>query len=450
MNIEDSSLAIFQPPSEEKLINSRKWVTYQPKNVVNATSNIEFEIPNNSGEYIDLSKCMINLKYSIVNLDGSMFESPYNLADPGNPADWEYDDRVPVNLFLQSAFKKVDLKVGNVNVSSEVGNAYDYKAILDKLIFQAHSTQYANDKANVRQNALPGDILYFQSTVEQTDSRQGYEKYASWPEASDALKHRISASNIVDLSGPLFLDLCQQKKFLLNQVPLSFTFHQHSDVVRINTSTENTLTKKIIMHEVTLDICQVQVSPSVILKHNLQLEKNRALYPYWNSNIKTVTVPVGTSTFEISDIFKGNIPSDVVIGCVPSTKYVGSPGGSRFEFGENIKTIQFMVDGVTVPEEKFDSTIGGEDKNHQSSECIPRKTDNLIRLFDFNFSTFQLFQFRIQDKIKCMIFGQKQKGYTRINITFTEALTSAYTLIIYGKFPAVLSVDQARNVYHEY
>ena len=49
-----------------------------------------------------------------------------------------------------------------------------------------------------------------------------------------------------------------------------------------------------------------------------------------------------------------------------------------------------------------------------------------------------------------MLFGQKQKVYTRINITFSEALTTAMTLIIYGKFPAVFSIDQARNVYHEY
>ena len=354
MNIEDSSLAIFQPPSEEKLINSRRWVTYQPKNVVNATSNIEFEIPNNSGEYIDLSKSIINLKYSIVNLDGSTFQSPTNLAGEGEVANWDYSNVIPVNMFLQSAFKKVDLYVGNVNVCSEVGNAYDYKAILDKLIFQAHSSQYANDKTELKKEMLPANIEYFQTTVEQTDSRQGYEKYASWPQVSETTKHRISGSNIVDLSGPLFLDLCQQKRFLLNQVPLSFTFHQHSDLVRINSGTENTVTKKIIMHEVTLDICQVQVTPSVILKHNLQLEKNRALYPYWNSNIKTVTVPVGTSTFEISDIFKGNIPSDVVIGCVFNSNYVGSASKSRFDFSDEIKTIQFMVDGVTVPEEKFD------------------------------------------------------------------------------------------------
>ena len=51
----------------------------------NATSNIEFEIPNNSGEYIDISKSILNLKYSIFNLNGSVFESPTNSAADGVP-----------------------------------------------------------------------------------------------------------------------------------------------------------------------------------------------------------------------------------------------------------------------------------------------------------------------------------------------------------------------------
>lgn len=58
--------------------------------------------------------------------------------------------------------------VGNVNLTKEVENCFDYKALLDKLIFESYSNQYVNAHSN---NLYDGV-----RNPEATDFRQYFEK----------------------------------------------------------------------------------------------------------------------------------------------------------------------------------------------------------------------------------------------------------------------------------
>lgn len=65
-----SELDLFALPSTQTSIEGGQWIHYKPLSSLTDDSPIEFVIPGQSDEYVDLSQTMIYIKVKVVKNDG--------------------------------------------------------------------------------------------------------------------------------------------------------------------------------------------------------------------------------------------------------------------------------------------------------------------------------------------------------------------------------------------
>ena len=71
MNCKTSALCIFDAPGVQTDFQRTNMVDYYPLNSVNGVSPIEFHIPGNSEDYLDLNDIRLYLKLKVTKADGT-------------------------------------------------------------------------------------------------------------------------------------------------------------------------------------------------------------------------------------------------------------------------------------------------------------------------------------------------------------------------------------------
>ena len=103
-----SELDLFTLPPTQTSIESTQWIEYKPVTTISEDSYLEFLIPGNSEDYIDLAHTMISVRLRIEQ-SGEAIEDTALVA--------------PVNNFLHSLFNQVDVFF-NQKAVSPPSNAY--------------------------------------------------------------------------------------------------------------------------------------------------------------------------------------------------------------------------------------------------------------------------------------------------------------------------------------
>ena len=148
-----------------------------------------------------------------------------------------------VNLSLASLFQQVDVQMQDKLVSSEINICYPYKAMMDVLL------------------------------------RCGFDMK----------------------EGPLQSELCYKYTGNMDAVPPGNNSGLMSRVAYTANGNEVTLEGPVQITSAILRVCHVKVSNVVILAQNEALNVSPALYPFWKSNFKTISVPAGVSAMTSDD-----------------------------------------------------------------------------------------------------------------------------------------------------
>ena len=117
--VQDSRLAIFQPPPVEFSIEKTEWIKYIPENGLQVP--FSFHVPGTSSSYIDLNKSRLVVIGQIIHQDGSDIEAS------------EVDIK-PTIGFLHSMFNQVDVSLQQKIISPNITINYPYKAIINLLL----------------------------------------------------------------------------------------------------------------------------------------------------------------------------------------------------------------------------------------------------------------------------------------------------------------------------
>ncbi|XP_046752093.1 uncharacterized protein F54H12.2-like [Diprion similis] len=117
-------LELFFLPSTETSIEAGQWVHYKPVSSLTDDSPIEFVVPGNGDEYIDLAHTMLSVR---VKLQPS---APVTPAGEGNAPT---PHATPVNNLLHSMFNQVDIFF-NQKLVSTANNSYAYRAYIETLL----------------------------------------------------------------------------------------------------------------------------------------------------------------------------------------------------------------------------------------------------------------------------------------------------------------------------
>ena len=429
MSGHSQNLSLFYKPVYDRAIKNIEWLEYRPVGQISSEGALEFSVSGNNTKYIDLKNTRIKIKCKIVQSNGNPIP---NETDSGKEPDRKVG---PVNLFLQSMWRQVDVSLQQQVISPDIATKYPYRAYLETLL---------NYSDEVKTSQL-GTQLYAKDIgdLDSVDPDNG---------TNVGLLQRslfTKGSKVVDLEGPVYVDICEQNRYLLNGVQVHFKFWPSSNEFKLMT-TDTGANYKVEIVEAMLKVCLIDVSPDIMLAHADTLKKGPASYYYNRSSIKSYGIAKGQFGISIEDMYQGEVPSQVVIGLVSSQAYMGSYGTNPFNFKHhNCNFAGFYVDGKSMPTEPI--TPNYANSNFTSAyittfgENYEKNSSHSIRREEYA-KGYCLYVFDICQNY-CERYGiQRKPGHTRLEIKFSKPLPEATTLIAYAKFPGLLEIDENRSV----
>ena len=424
----NSELLLFDPVSVNRGAEQIRWVEYRPINQLSDNAPVEICVPGTGSQYMDLKRSRLYVRASIKKSDGTDLK--------------EADLVSPVNLFLQSIFSQVDVYLQQRLCSS--GSAgHPYRAMFDTLL-------------NFGPPALESQFqsqLYYKDTAGAMD--------ANVPEKSpvnEGLDNRYQLSKLsqsIDMEGPIYADIMQMDRYLLNGVELRLKLHQSSNGFRLITA--STKEKyKVVLEDVIFKACMVTVSPEVITGHATALMKTPALYPYIRTELKAFAVPKGSYQAAIDDVFLGNIPNRVVIAMVTGASYSGTYSLNPFNLQHFLTNfISVSIDGQSVPGKPLQPKFT-EDKGqnyitaYQSLFAGLRKEDLDEGIYttrkDYSLG-YTMYVFDLGAHMDELNFQPALKrGNLKLETRFEKPLEQTINILVYANFPSLLRIDQTRNI----
>ncbi|KAK3105644.1 hypothetical protein FSP39_002524 [Pinctada imbricata] len=197
---------------------------------------------------------------------------------------------------------------------------------------------------------------------------------------------------------------------------------------------------KVNLKDAYLKICTVKLNPGVLLGHNEAIQKMPACYPFMKSIIKTFSLSPGHYAFNADDLFQGDAPNSLVIGCVASSAFNGSYDFYHYNF----TFVNFMVDGQTV----LTRPLQPDYENENYLEAFQTLFADREKSLNISRSSYPkgycLYVIKTQEDNDTSTL---KKGHIRLELKFAHALPESVILVLYAKFPSLLQIDQARNVY---
>ncbi|UYV85056.1 hypothetical protein LAZ67_X004415 [Cordylochernes scorpioides] len=381
---------------------------------------IEFYIPGTFEHYIDPSFIFLQLAVKISKRDGSAIAATDKVG--------------PINYLLNTAFENVEVFLNEKQIVSQ--NNYGYRSILDALL-------------NFPENAQK---TFLKSSLFEKDTAKYFDE--TDPNGNNlGLKARHAVMDLnkeITLFGAMNLDLSFQHKLLLNGVSLKIRLHRAKNSFVLMSNTQGFVLK---ITKASLLVRKVTVSPSVVLAHNKTLENGVAKYPIRKVDVKTLTIPSGTHSTILPNLFLGPVPNRIVIGFVTNGAYSGDFTKNPFNFQNfNINYISLKIGQRVLPNrpltpkfsegEFYRSYIDlfsnmGRYLSSGELNITPEEFQNGLTLFAFD-TTPDLCASDLHS-------SATQNSNISLEVKFSSALTSTINVILYSEFQSEIHIDKLRQ-----
>ncbi|CAG2186458.1 unnamed protein product [Mytilus edulis] len=191
-----SELQIFEIPPYQVGVESITYEECRPVSQITAYNPIEFDLCANNGmDYIDLKRSKLYVKLKVKKANGE---------------DLQDGDTVgPVNLFLQSLWSQLDVYIQGQMVTSS-NTYYPYKCMMKTLL------QYGQDAKSTQLSSS----LYLKD-------RYGHMDEISTNTGLYERRKFISNSKTLEMEGPIFSDIFEMDRYLLNMLSLKLKLYRN-------------------------------------------------------------------------------------------------------------------------------------------------------------------------------------------------------------------------------
>ena len=440
----------FTVPPVNIVSDKITWVDTQPSYITNDGQKIiYFDLNSSSSRFVDLSKTELKVKLRIIDplldVKNNVFKQ-----ESGHTA-------LPIDNFLHSMWKSVDVKIGGTLVST-TGTEYMYKAFFENLL------SYGENAKRIQMSLIgfTGESGDFSNTNPETQPlNTGLAQRMDWfrplrgPNALGPEEKKFSMSpKVVEFSGKLCADICNQDRLILSKCRIYISLFPSSDQFRLITCPDGTVAK-VEIEDVRLSVCKVQVDPRVLIGISKGLELKPALYPFRKSEIRTHNINVGAFSAYYEDQFQTLVPNRLIIGLVKAGSFAGDFSTNPLMFEDfGLSQIGFYVDNEPIPGKPIEINfeegqyLEGLMSLYRVSGKLNENTDLGITRSSYR-EGYALFGFEVNPSTSdndFLYLGKTQRGTTKIDLKFHKALPEAVTVVIYATFPEIMEIDQARVV----
>ena len=464
-----SEVDLFRVPPTQQSLERGRWIDYAPlSSVENPNSAITFLIAG-TDEYIDLSKTILTVTGKITKKDGT---SKLDGNDQSNVA--------PVNNFLHSLFRQVDVYLNGKQVTPAMGT-YVYRSYIETLLNYDVSAKQSQFSSALYYKDTPGHMekvgalassktLNYKNTSDAPASDKLYV-----PESGNvgfAKRHQfIKNGNRFVLSGPIFSDIFMTDRLLLNMMDLKVVLNRSSDAFSLmEIGNSPAIEPKVQLTDVVLKVRKVKVDQSVSDGVERMLKQTPALYPIRRVECKILTIPANQPNTRQDNIFSGIIPNSFVVGLVHVDASTGEYGKNPYNFQHfGVTSVSLTANGQEIPfklltlkypkdsdgkidpandteldfDEAYNTLFSGTGKIYSNAGLDITREDYpggyVLYAFDLT-----------PDMCKSAdYFNTVQRGSLTLALTFGESKGHAIGMVCYGDFENVIRIDSERNAIYD-
>ena len=386
------------------------YTTDLPPTYSQSGSVYQFMMTGDSPDYLVLNMMKLVGKYRIVHADGSPLV--------------QNELAVPINLLMQTAWKQIDLTLGNM-IISHPQQMFPWKAIINFLLMTSEETKNT-------QGASQG---YYKDSAGEMDTVAADES------AILSKLNLCQLSKWVDFEGAPLEDCASMPRFILNNVKFGLKLTRASDEFCI-LAADQTKAYKLEFCDLKLRMCWASVSSGVLLGHHEALKHANALYPFTRVEMMNHSVPAGDSNVTLYNICTKSVPSRLVVGMVTAEAYNGSFQKNPFNFQHfHVSNISLVVNESIVGGQplvtNFDPVnANGRDYvtayNNMFSSTGTDGTNfgNNIKIEEFP-EGYALFCFNLEPFAQGKFLNLIRTGFVRLSLQFAKPLTETIVIIIY-------------------
>ena len=471
-----SEVDLFRVPPTQQSLERGRWIDYAPlSSVENANSAITFLIAG-TDEYIDLSKTILTVTGKITKKDGT---SKLDGNDQSNVA--------PVNNFLHSLFRQVDVYLNGKQVTPAMGT-YAYRSYIETLLNYDVSAKQSQFSSALYYKDTPGQMekvgALASSTTLNYRTAQGTAGVSGEKDASEKLyvpesgnvgfakRHQfIKNGNRFVLSGPIFADIFMTDRLLLNMMDLKVVLNRSSDAFSLMEIGNNpAIEPKVQLTDVVLKVRKVRVDQSVSDGVERMLKQTPALYPIRRVECKILTIPANQPNTRQDNIFSGIIPNSFVVGLVHVDASTGEYGKNPYNFQHfGVTSVSLTANGQEIPfklltlkypkdangkidpandteldfDEAYNTLFSGTGKIYSNAGLDITREDypGGYALYAFDLTP---------DMCKSAdYFNTVQRGSLTLALTFGDSKDHAIGMVCYGDFENIIRIDSERNAIYD-
>ena len=422
-----TELDIFSIPPTQTSMQHGFWNTSYPAPGLTDKGPIEFNFVGDGDYYLDISNTYLYLKVCITKADGT------NLGVG--------DHAGPINNWMHSLFEEVIVQMGDVIISYP-SNCYPYRAYFETLLSVGKECKESQLSMVLWNKDTAGhmDDRTCATTGEHAGTNMGLRKRGKFTAVSEE----------VELVGRLHTDLTSQDRFLPNNLPIKIKLMRSKDIFSLMSPAG--LAVKVNVKEAVLYYRQVELNKSVQVGLDNALQMGTAKYPITRVQCKYFSNPVGMTTINHENLFRGQMPTRVIVGLVNSTAFNGSLAENPFNFQHfNLSAISLHIGGMPTPIkpmrptyphqnlQSYMSVFTGTGKWKKDEGCGFTRSEhaNGYCLYAWDLTA---------DLSQGNNFELLKNTTMRLELTFATPLPTTVNAIIYAEFQNMLMVDNARQV----
>lgn len=422
-----SELDLFALPSTQTSIEGGQWIHYSPISSLTDDGPIEFVVPGNGDDYIDLSHTLLHIKAKVQNSDASNIRSGTSVA--------------PVNNWLHSLFSQLDIYL-NQKLVSPPNNTYGYRAYIETLLNYGTAAKKSHLTCG----------LWYKDTASKMNScdssNTGYTKR----------EELARESKTIEMIGHIHADIFNQDKFLINGVEMRLKLVRSKDTFNLMCSDPDNKFK-VHISSASLIMRKVRINPSVLIAHEKVLATTTAKYPVTRAEVKVLTIPSGIQGKMLDNVFLGQIPKRCIVGFVGNSAFNGALNANPFNFGNHgLNLFGLYVDGQSIPSKTL--TPSFDDNNFISAYHTLFSGTGIHFLNDGNDVSkeeyndgYCLFAFDLTPDLSANSnshWNLIKRGSVRFEVRFENALTTTLNCIVYAEFDNVIEINKNRDVSLDY
>lgn len=417
-----SELDIFNPRPAQTAITDSYWIDIHPISALSDDSPITFFIAGSDDDFLD-PVVYLKVDCTIRTRSGEKLPDTSSVA--------------VANLFGQTMFKRIDIKIGDKIISQD---NYPYRAYIERLL------NFGNESKKDQLSAEG----YFDDQAGQLDSLD--EKINK---GFAIRKGLCKSSRRMTFFVRLLTDIANQPRLLPNNIDISFTLHPSSNEFRLMFPADVD-TPVVELSTMMLYVRRVKLSPPMASAIAETLRLKPALYPISRVVVKTYQISVGHPEINRENLSVGTLPRAVIFGIVESDAYVGTGAKSPFNFQQKGSTfVSLYRDNEAIPSVAYTPRWSERDAVReylslfQATNSLGSNRSCNISYSDYLKNGYVLYAFDLTpDESPSGVHGTNpRQGNLSMKLQFEVGkMNQTCTLIAYMVYDNQIYIDNNRNI----